>query len=97
MFFLSSSLMRKWLRIAFNSLGLSDWSLTLGGFPPGMFAHVVALRIVAVCILLQVLLGFVCVTGSLAAFVCLGRCVRRVLTAGADWKLIFACIWRLEM
>ena len=61
-----------------------------------MFAHVVALRIVVVCILLQVLLGFVCVTGSLAAFVCLGRCVCHVLTVVADWKLIFACIWRLE-
>ncbi len=84
MFFWSPSLMRNWLRIAFDSLGLSGWPLSLGGFRPGMFAHAVALRIVVVCILLQVLLGFVCITGSLAAFVCLGRCVTQLCLQAAS-------------
>ncbi len=39
MVFLSLSLMRKCLRIALNSLGLSDVSLTLGGFRPGTTSH----------------------------------------------------------
>ncbi len=39
MVFLSLSLMRKCLRIALNSLGLSDLSLTLGGFRPGGASH----------------------------------------------------------